>query len=66
MDLKLIKEAVQLAELNAKLFETKTALEIKLNLIKEAIELGEYQINAHYIARKLVEFNSESVLSELA
>lgn len=55
MNLTLIKEMIEQSELNLKLFETKTALEIKLNLIKEAIRLEEYQINTDSIAYRLIE-----------
>lgn len=55
MNLTLIKEMIEQSELNSKLFETKTALEIKLNLIKEAIRLEEYQINTDSIAYRFIE-----------
>lgn len=46
----------QLARLKALIFDTPEAEHIKIQLIKDELENGRYEINANHIAAKLLEY----------
>ena len=46
----------EIAKLKAIIFDTPEAEHVKIQMIKEEISTGRYQINSHHIADKLMEF----------
>ncbi len=52
-------ELSEMAKLKAIIFDTPEAEHAKLQLIKEEISVGRYQINSKHIAEKLVEYAPE-------
>ena len=47
---------LEFTQFKANLFDTPEAIDMKIQLIKEEIEAGRYQVNSHHIAAKLQEF----------
>ena len=55
-----IRDSVfELAELSAMLFDTRDAINTKVDLIKQEISAGRYRVNSAHIATKLLAFARE-------
>ena len=50
------QNVIEFAKLEAILFDTPEAINTKLDVIKEALSSGDYQINSKNIAGKLLEY----------
>ena len=50
-------ELIERLKLKAILFDTPESEQAKIQLIKEELSTGRYQMNSHHIAEKLVEFS---------
>lgn len=49
-------ELIEMIKLHAMIFDAPESEHAKIQLIKEALSTGTYQVNSHHIADKLLEF----------